>query len=241
MWLYFEAVLRMECVMRYLSVAFLSALTALSLAAPGEQIMCPGTLKFVTMGDSVSAVIATCGQPLKTLSKNIKPANAAGNSGANTRWYYSNMISQDAKAINNGMVTFNGSGVVVAIEGGNGSTMQCQNGTIKIGASMNTVSRMCGLPQAQATDNQLKGVMAQSHVGGVNPTYTTNNTLRGMPAAGPGTAEQQSLKNDANALQGKHSMTILIYQAESYTPKIALTFFDNQLAQSGRVTSEPSQ
>jgi hypothetical protein len=199
------------------------------MASGARQVLCPGNIKFVSIGDTVKQVLQVCGTPLEHYEKTVDPSKSATQSGP-LHWYYSNAYAGN-NLTKNKVVNFS-NGRVTSIDNGNSrvNSLSCRGGVVQVGDSMAVVSQRCGLPQAQASNNDLQNIGSR-----LGPRISGQvrqdrvSTLSDVQSFGKdGTKSRTQVK-------GKHNLLVLIYQPQNYLPKTAFMFIDGKLVSTGPV------
>ncbi|MDF1761205.1 MAG: DUF2845 domain-containing protein [Coxiellaceae bacterium] len=203
-----------------------------------EQILCPGKMSFVTIGDDVNTVINTCGKPKRVIQKTSHP-NARPKS---MHWYYYG--TGNNFVVHNSVISFyEGKVSNIVASGASAASTDCVNGQVKKGDSMATVRSKCGFPVATADDKQLSNSEGSYQaVGETQQREDRYNPLNLLPQSGKwkSPAERKKQEREQEARR-PHKFTVLIYQPQPYMQKKAFMFIDDRLTQTGQVTANPGQ
>ncbi|MDF1760403.1 MAG: DUF2845 domain-containing protein [Coxiellaceae bacterium] len=218
------------------AVLAMSAVTVQGLAA--EQILCPGKMSFVTIGDDINTVVNTCGQPQRTINKTSHP-NAKPKS---VHWYYYG--TGNNFVVHNTVISFYGGKVDnIVSSGASAGSTGCVNGQVQRGDSMATVRSKCGFPVATADNKQLSNTEGSYQaVGDTQQREDRYNPLNLLHQSGnwKSPAERQKEDREQEARR-PHKFTVLIYQPQPFMRKKAFMFIDDRLTQTGQVTANPGQ
>ncbi len=200
-----------------------------------EQILCPGKLTFVSIGDDVQTVMNTCGKPQRVINRQThshqKPKSI--------HWYYYG--TGNNFVVHNSIVSFYGGKVTnIVSSGASADSMDCVNGSIKAGDTMATVRQKCGYPVATADNKQLAGSEGSFQaVGNIQQREQRYNALNLLPQYGKWkSGGQQKAEEQQDEASRPHKFTVLIYQPQSYLQKTAFMFIDDKLTQTGRVADQ---
>lgn len=112
------------------------------------QVMCPGKMQFVNIGDSLQTVLSACGKPQKIIEKKASQQN---NPSDYIVWFFQLSNRGKASLHADTLVTIFSQTSVAAIRINNSlaNQYQCPNGIIQIGSSMEDVVANCGPPIRQ--------------------------------------------------------------------------------------------